>query len=120
MSNSPHVLVVDDQAEICELIRERLAGDGYRVSSAVNGRSALKLLQIERFDVAIVDALLPHGVSGRKVAEEAALAGTSVIMITGSVTMRDQLEGSPFRVLMKPFRLSELAAAIRELRSPPA
>ena len=67
-----------------------------------------------------MDDILPHGASGRKIAEEAALAGAAVVMITGSFTMRDQLEGSPFRVRVKPFRLSELAALIRELRSPPA
>jgi two-component system OmpR family response regulator len=115
MSDRPHVLVVDDQADICELIRDTLEDEGYRVSAAVNGRIALKLLQNERFDVAVIDALLPHGVSGRKVAKEARAAATPVIMITGSLTMRDELEGSPFPVLMKPFRISELSRLIRDI-----
>jgi two-component system OmpR family response regulator len=115
MTDRPHVLVVDDQAEICDLIREVLEEAGYRVSTAVNGRTAQKLMQGEAFQVAIIDVLLPHGVSGRKIAEEARAAAIPTIMITGSLTMRDELEGSPFPVLMKPFRMSELTGLIRQL-----
>jgi two-component system, OmpR family, response regulator len=115
MSDPPHVLVVDDQADICELIRDALEEQGYRVSSAVNGRTAQKLLQGEPVDLAVIDALLPHGVSGRKLAEDAAAAGVPIIMITGSLIISDELAGAPFPVLVKPFRISQLVALIRDL-----
>jgi DNA-binding response OmpR family regulator len=115
MNDRPRVLVVDDQADICELIREVLEAEGCTVSTAANGRNALKLLQSEPFDVAVIDALLPHGVSGRRVAEEATSAGVPIIMITGSLTMREDLEGSPYTVLMKPFRMSQLTSEIRRV-----
>jgi DNA-binding NtrC family response regulator len=115
MSEQRSVLVVDDQADICEVMRDILETVGYRVSTAVNGRSALKLLGSDGYHVAVVDALLPQGISGLKLAEELTARGTRVIIMTGSLTMREELEESRYPVLMKPFRMSELTTLIRQV-----
>ena len=115
MSEQKRVLVVDDQADICEVMGAILEGAGYVVGTAMNGRSALKLLASDRYDVAIVDALLPLGVSGLKLADELTRRGCQVIMMTGSITVREKLEDGAYPVLMKPFRMSELKALIQRV-----
>jgi DNA-binding NtrC family response regulator len=119
MSEQKRVLVVDDQADICEVMRDILEMSGYLVDTAVTGRSALKLLADDRYEVAVVDALLPQGVSGLKLAEELAARGCRVIVMTGSLTMREALDAAPYPVLTKPFRMSELTTLIESVLEEP-
>ena len=57
------VLVVDDDATVCEALVRVLKNHGYRVAKAANGQDALRLLDQESFDVALVDVVMP-GIQG--------------------------------------------------------
>jgi DNA-binding response OmpR family regulator len=115
MSEPRHLLVVDDQTDICGILRQVLELNGYRVSTAVNGRTGQRLFREGGVDLAIVDALLPFGLSGLQLADEILDAGTPVIVITGSLAVREQLEGARHTFLLKPFRMSELLEKIAAL-----
>lgn len=116
------VLVVDDDAAVCELIAEGLEELGYSVLAAASGEAALALLLNSRGAdrratganapvLAIIDAQLPR-LSGLDLAERllAARPALKVLMISGYFVPR----GVPWRVLRKPFHMDQLAAAVRE------
>ncbi len=63
------VLVVDDEPDITALVAYHLAKDGYRVSTATNGRDALRAAREERPDLIVLDLMLP-GVSGYDILAE--------------------------------------------------
>ena len=59
MANPDKILILDDNPEMCDLLAECLKPLRYTVASASSGPQALELIEIERFDVAILDLLLP-------------------------------------------------------------
>jgi two-component system OmpR family response regulator len=59
--NSLHILIVDDDREIRELLTGFLVGHGYRVDTAADGRAMLKLMGVGRFDLIVLDVMLPGG-----------------------------------------------------------
>jgi len=59
MSDPRQILVVDDESEIVELLREILTGRGYTVHSAPDAKGALELVREQIFDAAILDFNLP-------------------------------------------------------------
>jgi len=63
------LLIVDDVEDNCEILRRRLEREGYEVESAANGRQALELVREQRFDLVLLDILMPE-VDGYEVLEE--------------------------------------------------
>lgn len=63
-----HVLVVDDEINICELYRSELEDEGYRVSVASSGKDALAAVEKDRPDVMVLDIQMP-GMSGIEILE---------------------------------------------------
>jgi CheY-like chemotaxis protein len=54
------ILVVDDEEDMRELLRLRLVAAGHRVATASNGREAVRILGLERFDLVLTDILMPE------------------------------------------------------------
>ena len=65
-ANASHILVVDDNAPNRDLLSRRLARDGYRVTAAESGATALALTAAESFDLVLLDLMMP-GMSGFEV-----------------------------------------------------
>jgi two-component system OmpR family response regulator len=59
MSDNGHILVVDDQKEICDVVQEYLTGEGYRVPTANDGNGMRRALGQSHVDLAILDLMLP-------------------------------------------------------------
>lgn len=82
---SKTILVVDDEENICQLLRELLENEGYKVTTALSGKEGLARLKKEKFDLVLLDFFMPE-MSGREVAEEirrdAKLKGLKIIMVT--------------------------------------
>ena len=111
----PRLLVVDDQQDIADVIAMYLSDEGHAVTTAGHGAAALAALERERFDGAIVDAVLP-GASGLAVAAAASARGVPVLLMTGEPNSMERLDGEGrYPVLKKPFHLRELGAALRLL-----
>ena len=55
-----HILVVDDEAKIREIIKKYALFEGYRVSEAANGMEAIDLCRTEPFDLIIMDVMMPE------------------------------------------------------------
>ena len=120
------MLVVDDQAELVEILLEGLRAEGMAVDAALGGESALEQLTINDYDVVVLDRDLPdvHGdeVCRRLIAGDAM---TRILMLTAAGAIDDRVAGLSLGAddyLAKPFAFVELVARIRALgrRSRPA
>ncbi len=110
-----HILVIDDEKEILDIIKIILSKAGYRVETALDGQKGIKKLDNGQFDLVITDINMP-GLDGRKVVEYIRNSDrpcTPVIGVSGTPWL---LKGSPFdAVFTKPFPLTDLVNSIRHL-----
>lgn len=107
-----HILVIDDDIHIGNLLQEALEGEGYRVSQAYSGTEAVLALDRERPDLILLDLMLP-GLSGEEVLPR--LAGVPVIVVSAKADPDSKvsllMEGAADYVT-KPFVLRELLARV--------
>lgn len=118
-SPPPLVLVVEDDADVRDTLRELFEDEGYRVATAEDGRVALELLErIDRPGVILLDLNLPE-MSGTAFLDAArrkfpGLARVPVVVLTGyaqlALAVRDVT-----RTLMKPADLGTLLAVVRQV-----
>jgi len=128
MERQDHVLVVDDDAELRDLLSEYLARNGFRVSVARDGREMRQLLAEAGFDIVVLDVMLP-GEDGLALCRDLrAHSNLPVIMLTARSEELDRIIGIEMGAddyLSKPFNPRELLARmkgiLRRTRSlPPA
>ncbi len=116
-----HILVVDDDIHIGNLLQEALEGEGYRVSRAYSGTEAALAVERARPDLALLDLMLP-GLSGEEVLPR--LAGLPVIVVSAKADIDSKtglLLGGAADYVTKPFVLRELLARVAvRLREAPA
>ena len=116
MSDSLKILVVDDEINICELVRLYLKKDGYDVTCSHNGDDALRLFASQKFDAIILDIMLP-GTDGVEVLKQ--IRKTSkvpVIMLTAKGETIDKVLGLELGAddyMVKPFEPKELTARLK-------
>src|SRR5215471_6225937 len=93
MDGSRHILVVDDDKEICALLSDFLARSGYRVSVAQNGAAMMQTLGAARIDLVILDIMMP-GEDGLSLCRRLRVAGTMpIIMLTAMGTEIERVVG---------------------------
>ncbi|WP_295799545.1 response regulator transcription factor [uncultured Microbulbifer sp.] len=116
-----HILLVDDDTELTELLQEFLVGEGFEVTVANDGGRGLELARQENFDALVLDVMLPVH-SGfdvlRKLREESGTPGRSlpVLMLTAKGDTVDRIVGLEMGAddyLPKPCNPRELAARLR-------
>ena len=116
-----HILVVDDDIHIGNLLQEALEAEGFRVSRAYSGTEAVLALDRERPDLILLDLMLP-GLSGEQVLPR--LAGVPVIVVSARADVDSKtalLLGGAADYVTKPFALRELLARVAvRLREAPA
>jgi len=116
MKKRPHIMVVDDELEMLWLVERTLELEGYNVTIATNGSSALALLREREPDLVILDIMMP-GPDGFQVLELIRQrSSVPVLMLTArcEVTSLDKaLALGADDYVRKPFRPSELAARIQ-------
>ena len=114
------ILVIEDNKDILANILDYLELRGYIIDCAQDGLSGLHLATTERFDLIILDIMLP-GTDGFQVCKRLrneARCQTPIIMLTAKDALDDRLEGLKSGAddyLIKPFALSELAARIEAI-----
>jgi len=111
------VLMVEDDADLREMVAENLRDLGYRVLTAPDGPAALALLEgKEKIDLLFSDFSMPSGMLGDELARRARLLkrGIKVLLTSGYALARDSGEPGGFSTLQKPYRQEDLARAIRQ------
>ena len=114
-----HVLVVDDEPLLCEVVTEWLTTDGHSVTTARNGAIALQQFTMDRFDLVLTDKAMPD-MSGEQLA--AAIhergPGVPVILMTGfGDLMKAAGENPPHirAILSKPMTGAAFRAVLAEV-----
>jgi DNA-binding NtrC family response regulator len=107
-----HLLIVEDEAALREVIAERLTDQGFDVVQAANGEAALERLAEFAFDILITDLRLP-GIDGSKVLEAALARYPDIIgiVVTGHGTVKDAvgaIKRGATDFVTKPFQFDEL------------
>jgi two-component system copper resistance phosphate regulon response regulator CusR len=113
----PHVLLIEDDARIREIVERGLGSRGFVVTSAENGNAGLDLAQKLEVDVVLLDLMLP-GLSGLEVLEGIRLAKPRlpVVALTALDDTRSKVAGLDAGAddyITKPFSLEELTARVR-------
>jgi two-component system phosphate regulon response regulator OmpR len=109
--NASHVLVVDDDRRIRELLKKFLSEHGYRVTAAPNATTARSRIEALEFDMLILDVMMP-GESGMGLAASLrARSDLPILMLTARAESSDRIAGLELGVddyLAKPFEPKEL------------
>jgi two-component system OmpR family response regulator len=109
------LLVVDDHREICEVIETHLRERGDAVTIASDGAEARALLACGRYDLAVIDVLMP-GEGGLALAALAEERGVPVLLMSGHPERMELPPGlERYPLLRKPFRFADLDAALAAL-----
>jgi two-component system OmpR family response regulator len=116
MTASPHILIVDDHREIRDLVSRALVKEGFRVSTAGDGRTMHKVLADGRIDLILLDLMLP-GEDGLSLCRALrAESDIPIIMLTAKGDEIDRVIGLEMGAddyLPKPFGSRELISRIR-------
>lgn len=110
------ILIVDDEREIADLVALYLENEGFRVVKCYDGTEALRCIQEEKFDLAILDIMLP-GVNGLEICRRIREKHTyPVIMLTAKGEEMDKITGLTLGAddyMTKPFLPLELVARVK-------
>ncbi|WBW97628.1 response regulator transcription factor [Oceanirhabdus sp. W0125-5] len=110
------VLVVEDESDIRELLEIHLLNEGYEVFTAKDGEEALKIFNIEKIDIALLDVMMPK-VNGFKVIKHIReVSNIPIIFITARVEDEDKILGLGLGAddyISKPFSPSEVIARVQ-------
>ncbi|HKY51269.1 MAG TPA: response regulator transcription factor [Candidatus Limnocylindria bacterium] len=117
-SSAATILVVDDDAKIVQLVRTYLEREGYRVISAVDGRSALEAAREQRPSLIVLDVMLPE-VDGLAVTRLLRRnSDVAVLMLSARGTAADRIAGlseGADDYLAKPFSPAELVMRVKAI-----
>ena len=116
MKDRAKILVVDDDAYVCESLAALLGTDGYTVVTAQSGSEALRCLYKERPDLVLLDVLMP-GMDGWEVCRRIReMSDIPIVMLTALGQVKDRVRGLDLGAddyLVKPVAVEELRARVR-------
>jgi len=115
-----HLLIVEDERRMVELLRKGLMEEGHSVVCANDGLEGLELAKAHHFDVLILDVMMPR-LNGYELAKRlrADKIPTPILMLTAKDSLQDIVLGLDLGAddyLTKPFSFSELLARLRAVR----
>lgn len=118
LANQPHVLVVDDDARICDLVSRFLRDHGFVVMTAASSAQARGMLEHFSFDVMVVDVMMPGESGVDFVRHTQAERKTPVLLLTALGEAEDRiagLEAGADDYLAKPFEPRELVLRLNAI-----
>ena len=119
-NNKFHILVVDDDNKIRELLKQFLNEKGFVVSTAINSEDAKSKIEIFNFNLIVLDVMMP-GKSGLEFVEEnKKFIDTPIILLTARGEANDRIKGLETGAddyLPKPFEPQELSLRINSILS---
>src|SRR6056300_1165724 len=113
----PHVLVVDDEADICALIKDILSDEGYSVAAAANANEARAARASHKFDLILLDIWMPDtdGITLLREWSEAGEMNCPVVIMSGHGTVDTAVEATrlgAFDFVEKPLSLAKLLRTV--------
>lgn len=112
-----HILIVEDEEGIVQFLKQGLEEEGYLVSAANDGKEGLKLFQNDKFDLLLLDWMLPK-MTGLELCKTIRQVNTNVpiIFLTAKDTVQETVEGLKSGAndyIKKPFSFDELVERIK-------
>lgn len=110
-----HILVVDDDQDSCELLREIFSAEGWHVDTALTPSQAFSLAQKEKIDLVVSDVNLEANQSGLDLLKDLRMQ-CPVILVTGFGTLDSAVEAAregAWDFISKPFKVQEVVAIAR-------
>ncbi len=113
------ILVVEDEKDLADALARGLGRQGYAVDVAYDGQEALRVAEINQYDLLVLDLNLPK-VDGMEVCRTIRGAGSStgILMLTARTALDDRVQGldqGADDYLAKPFHFPELLARVRAI-----
>ncbi|HYI35165.1 MAG TPA: response regulator transcription factor [Thermoleophilaceae bacterium] len=112
----PRILLVDDELSVQKLLGYPLRKDGYDVVPALDGREAIEAVRDQRFDLVVLDLMLPH-VNGLEVCRRLrATSSVPIIMLTARDEESDKVQGLELGAddyITKPFSVREFRSRVK-------
>jgi len=112
------ILIIDDEKTLRHFLRLNLQEQGFQVTEAADGKTAMELIDRKDFDVALVDLHLTD-MDGLDVCHRLRTGGSiPILMLTAKDTVQDRVQGLDAGAddyMVKPFNLDELLARVRAL-----
>ncbi len=110
------ILIVDDEPNICNLLRELLSRQDYHIDTCLNGQDALAKTRDDRYDMVISDLKMP-GISGIDLIKsiKAVSPNTAAVLVTGYATVETAVKALRYGAddyLTKPFNIEELRKVV--------
>ena len=108
------ILIIEDEEMIADIISRGLTRAGYQCECVYDGTDAAGLLEEKRYDLILLDIMLP-GVVGYELMEYIKNLGIPVIFITAKARLEDKIKGFKLGAddyITKPFELAELTARV--------
>jgi DNA-binding NtrC family response regulator len=107
-----NILIIDDDKDVCEMLKKNLTYEGYRVQAVETGRLGVKEVKNGKYDVVILDLKLPD-ISGEEVLEEIVNIDShiSVIILTAYPSVEtavNTMKNSAVDYIAKPFKVTQL------------
>ena len=116
MNDKTKILIVDDEKNICELIRLYVEKEGFIAVVANDGLEAMEKFESEKPDICLLDVMLPKKDGWQLCREIRSLSNTPVIMLTAKGEVFDKVLGLELGAddyIVKPFEAKELVARIK-------
>ncbi|MDD5432109.1 MAG: response regulator [Candidatus Omnitrophica bacterium] len=112
------ILVVDDEPQVVNILKDFLGIKGYDVSGALSGEEAIEMLKSKKADLILLDILMP-GLKGPEVAKivKKLYPDTKIVIITAFPKLLKEIDKDNILqgILIKPFKLQELYPKLQEL-----
>ncbi len=116
-----NILVIDDESDLVELLKYNLAKEGYNVEFAFNGFDGIKIAEVVKPDIIILDLMLPD-INGyevcKRIKQDSRLSGVPVIFLSAKQEEVDKIlgfEAGAEDYIIKPFSVNELLARVRAI-----
>ncbi len=118
MNDQIRILVVDDEPEMCHLIKQILKQDGYQIDVSFSGIEALQMIKSFNYHLLLTDLEMPE-VDGIELTRKAKKQNPEirVLMVTGNATVDADIRSLRHKIdgyIRKPFNISKLRKVVRQ------
>ena len=116
MSDGKHILIVDDDPRVRDMLARYLESEGFRATQAADGGAMRRCLDSEPVDLVIMDVMMPEEDGFTLTRQVRADSSIPIILITGKGEVVDRVVGLEMGAddyISKPFHLREVLARIR-------
>ena len=107
------IIIIEDDISIHNVLKELLKNEGYNISNAYSGTEALLLLEKEKYDLILLDLMIP-GVCGEEIIKK--VSDTPIIVLSAKISSNDKVNcllSGASDYITKPFDSKELFARIK-------